>query len=261
MISPIVSITDVFFSYKGHSAIQGASMDIPQGEFVVMIGPNGGGKTTLLKLMLGMLKPDKGTIRVLGAAPAKASRHVGYVPQDGHANQDFPITVIDVVMMGALGSGKKRAGNFQKNRREALVALDQMGMADFWGKRIGEISGGQRQRALIARALVTKPELLLLDEPTASLDARGEADFFRLLKELNKEITIVVVSHDFLAISRYVKSVACVNKNLHYHHEAEITGEMMACMYPGTPEDRCPVEIVAHGLPHRVLKGHGSVLE
>ena len=121
---------------------------------------------------------------------------------------------------------------------------------------IGELSGGQRQRVFIARALVTQPQLLLLDEPTASIDTKGQAEFFQMLKDLNRDVTIMVVSHDLLVISTYVKSVACVNKRLHYHHQAEITGEMLETMYPCTVEEVCPVELVAHGLPHRVLKHH-----
>jgi zinc transport system ATP-binding protein len=121
---------------------------------------------------------------------------------------------------------------------------------------MGALSGGQRQRVFIARALATRPKLLLLDEPTASIDTKGQADFYRLLKELNEEVTVLVVSHDLLVISRYVKSVACVNKRLHYHDQAEITGDMLASMYPCSVEEVCPVELVAHGLPHRVLMAH-----
>jgi len=129
-------------------------------------------------------------------------------------------------------------------------------MAAYADSRISELSGGQRQRVLIARALADQPQLLLLDEPTANIDTKGQAEFFRLLKELNKEITILVVSHDLLVISTYVKSVACVNKCLHYHGQAEITGDMLETMYPCTDEAVCPVELIAHGLPHRVLQGH-----
>jgi zinc transport system ATP-binding protein len=130
-------------------------------------------------------------------------------------------------------------------------------MAPLAQKKIGELSGGQCQRVFIARALVTQPQLLLLDEPTASIDTKGQAEFFEMLRELNEDVTIVVVSHDLLVISTYVKSVACVNRRLHYHHHAEITGDMLETMYPCTVEEVCPVELVTHGrLPHRVLKHH-----
>jgi len=256
MEDSIVQIKDVWFAYNGKTVLEDVSLDIQQGDFIAMIGPNGGGKTTLLKLMLGLLKPDKGSIRILGGATEKASHHIGYVSQDVHINRSFPITAIDVALMGKLGPSRRWGRNSTQNRQEALDALKRMEIEAFAHSKIGELSGGQRQRLFIARALVTQPKVLLLDEPTASIDAKGQAEFYRLLKELNKDITILVVSHDLVAISTYVKSVACVNRRLHYHHQAEITGEMLEEMYPCTDEEVCPVELIAHGLPHRVLKHH-----
>ena len=256
MGNSIVEIKNIWFAYNGQTVLEDVSLDIRQGDFIAMIGPNGGGKTTLLKLMLGLLRPNKGAIRVLGDPTAKASHHIGYVSQDVHINRSFPITAIDVVLMGKLEPGKRWARSSVQDRTDALDALERMEIADCASSKIGELSGGQRQRVFIARALVTQPKVLLLDEPTASIDAKGQAEFYMLLKELNKDITILVVSHDLVAISTYVKSVACVNKRLHYHHQAEITGEMLEEMYPCTDEEVCPVELIAHGLPHRVLKHH-----
>ena len=256
MRDSIVEIKDVWFAYNGQKVLEDVSLDIRQGDFIAMIGPNGGGKTTLLKLMLGLLKPGKGSIRVLGDITEKASHHIGYVSQDVHINRSFPITSVDVVLMGKLKPNKRWDRSAAQDRREALDALERMEIEAFADSKIGELSGGQRQRVFIARALVTKPKVLLLDEPTASIDAKGQAEFYSLLKELNENIAILVVSHDLVAISTYVKSVACVNKRLHYHHHAEITGEMLEEMYPCVEEGTCPVELVAHGLPHRVLKHH-----
>ena len=256
MEDSIVEIKEVWFAYNGQTVLEDVSLNIQPGDFIAMIGPNGGGKTTLLKLMLGLLKPGKGSIRILGDSTEKASHHIGYVSQDVHINRNFPITSIDVVLMGNLKPNRRWGRSSAQDRREALDALERMEIKEFAESKIGELSGGQRQRVFIARALVTKPKVLLLDEPTASIDAKGQAEFYRLLKELNQDITILVVSHDLVAISTYVKSVACVNKRLHYHHHAEITGEMLEEMYPCTDEDVCPVELIAHGLPHRVLKHH-----
>lgn len=256
MTSLIADIEQVAFSYNNQVVLENVNLKIFEGDFVAMIGPNGGGKTTLLKLILGLLTPSKGKIHIFDRPPQKASYLIGYVPQDVHINQNFPITAMDVVMMGKLLPGKRWRRNPLKDRQEAMTALHQMEMEAYADTKIGKLSGGQRQRIFIARALVTRPRLLLLDEPTASIDTKGQTDFFRLLEALNKEMTILMVSHDLLAISRRVKSVACVNRYLHYHNHAEITGDMLEVMYPCTVEEVCPVELVAHGLPHRVLKDH-----
>jgi zinc transport system ATP-binding protein len=256
MENSIIQIKNVWFSYNAKTVLQDVSLDIQPGDFIAMIGPNGGGKTTLLKLMLGLLRPDQGSIKVLGGFPEKASHHIGYVPQDVHINRSFPIIAIDVVLMGKLRPDRRWRFSSAQDRREALDALERMEIAACANSKIDALSGGQRQRVFIARALVAQPKILLLDEPTASIDARGQAEFYRLLKALNKDITILVVSHDLVAISTHVKSVACVNKRLHYHNQAEITGEMLEEMYPCIEEEVCPVELVAHGLPHRVLKRH-----
>ncbi len=252
----IIEIKDLDFAYNGEAVLEDVNLTIRQKDFVAIIGPNGGGKTTLLKLILGLLMPAKGAVRVDGKSPQKASPCIGYVPQDVHINRSFPITAIDVVLMGKLDPKKRLSRRSAANRREAMAALERMEMAAQANRKIGMLSGGQRQRVFIARALLSQPKLLILDEPTASIDTKGQADFFRLLKELNQDITVIVVSHDLLVISRYVKSVACVNKKLHFHGQAEITGEMLETMYSCTVEEVCPVELVAHGLPHRVLADH-----
>jgi len=256
MQAPLVTLENVSFTYNGEPVIQDVFLDISRGDFIAMIGPNGGGKTTLLKLILGLLKPDRGTIRVMDRPALTAAPSIGYVPQNVHINSGFPINALDVVLMGKLDPRKRWRRYSAADRREAREALKRLDMGNFASTKISELSGGQRQRVFIARALVTQPELLLLDEPTASIDTRGQAEFFKLLAEINREITILVVSHDLLVVSRYVKSVACVNKRLHYHDQAEITGEMLETMYSCTVEEVCPVELVAHGLPHRVLHEH-----
>ncbi|HHP7235468.1 MAG TPA: metal ABC transporter ATP-binding protein [Desulfobacterales bacterium] len=252
----IIEIKDLDFAYNGETVLKDVNLTVRQKDFVAVIGPNGGGKTTLLKLVLGLLTPVKGTVRVDGKSPQEASSCIGYVPQDVHTNRSFPITAIDVVLMGKLDPKQRLSRRSAANRRDALAALERMEMETRADKKIGMLSGGQRQRVFIARALVTQPKLLLLDEPTASIDTKGQADFYRLLRELNQDITVLVVSHDLLVVSRYVKSVACVNQKLHYHDQAEITGDMLETMYPCTVEEVCPVELVAHGLPHRVLSDH-----
>ena len=256
MPDQIIEIQNLNFSYNNQFALRDVNLSVNHGDFVAMIGPNGGGKTTLLKLMLGLLKADSGEMRIFNRPPQDVSHRIGYVPQDVHINQDFPISALDVVLMGTLRPGKGWSRHSHQDRRAALNALEQVEMKKFRDHRIGELSGGQKQRVFVARALVTDPDLLFLDEPTASIDTRGQNEFYRLLKELNESITIIVVSHDLMVISGYVKSVICVNQRVHYHGHAELTGEMIEMMYECTADETCPIELIAHGLPHRVLHQH-----
>ena len=256
MSAPIIEIQDLNFSYNSQSVLKDVKLIVNPGDFIAMIGPNGGGKTTLLKLMLGLLNDDSGNIRIFGKRPKEVSHRIGYVPQDVHINKNFPISASDVVLMGKLKPGQGWSRHSQQDRLAALQALEQVEMEKLRDQRVGELSGGQKQRVFVARALVTEPELLFLDEPTASIDTKGQNEFYSLLKELNKKITIIVVSHDLMVISGYIKSVICVNQRLHYHGHAEVTGEMIEMMYNCTAEETCPVELIAHGLPHRVLPSH-----
>jgi len=252
MDKSVIDIKNLWFSFNGEPVLQNVNFALHHKEFLAMIGPNGGGKTTLLKLILGLLKADRGDIRILGQNPRQAARHIGYVPQDVHINKKFPISVLDVVLMGRLRSGINWSHHKRNDRICAQAALEKVEMDQFKNRHIDELSGGQRQRVFIARALVTDPEILILDEPTASIDAKGQAQIYTILKALNEKVTILVVSHDLLALSSYIKSVACVNRRVHFHGAAEVTGEMLEMAY------QCPVELIAHGLPHRVLHSHNG---
>lgn len=247
--APIIQVRDVTFAFNHRPVLERVSLEVCAGDFLAVIGPNGGGKTTLLKLMLGLLKPQRGTIRVLGSPPGAASDRIGYVPQNIHVNRAFPVSALDVVLMGK----KRRPGQWSRHtaaeRTFARDILERLEMGACQDCRVGELSGGQMQRVLIARALAGEPELLFLDEPTANIDSRGQNEFYALLKDLNRTLTIVMVSHDLMMLSSHVTSVACVNQSVHHHNEAEIT-DAMVDMYS------CPVELLAHGQPHRVLKPH-----
>jgi zinc transport system ATP-binding protein len=256
MKDAIIDIRDVCFAFNGQPVLTDINLQVKKGAFLAMIGPNGGGKTTLLRLMLGLLSPHKGSVRVFGKPPREVSHRIGYVPQDVHINQRFPISALDVVLMGKLKPGRGWTKHSRKDRIAAQDALERMEVGDYSHRRIGELSGGQLQRVFVARALITESELLFLDEPTASIDTKGQREFYQLLKRLNESITIIIVSHDLMVLSGYVKSVACVNQHLHYHDQAEVTGEMLETMYNCSVEEVCQVELIAHGLPHRVLRAH-----
>ena len=245
-----IELEDVWFSYERTTILQNVSLALEQGEFLGIIGPNGGGKTTLLKLMLGILKPNKGRIRILGQAPHDASHRVGYVPQSTDFNRSFPISVLDVALMGRLTTSRMGRRYSRKDREKVSDILGKVGMWDHRYRPIGKLSGGQRQRVFIARALATDPEILFLDEPTTSVDPEFETDLYDFLKELNKEVTIVVITHDIGIVSSHMKSIACVNKHFIFHPDGHISQDMLDMAY------QCPVDLIAHGLPHRVLPTH-----
>jgi zinc transport system ATP-binding protein len=250
MDTPIIEVRDLWFSFNGQPVLKEVNLTINPGCFLAVIGPNGGGKTTLLKLMLGLLEPDRGSVRVLGNTPKEAAPRIGYVPQDILVNSTFPISVFNVALMGRMRGGGGWWRFSKEDRMATKKALERMEMWKYSTRRMEELSGGQRQRVFMARALVAEPEILLLDEPTASVDTKGQSDLYEFLKKLNENVTIIVVSHDLSVVSSYVKSVACVNQQLIFHDAAEITGEMLEMAY------HCPVELIAHGVPHRVLREH-----
>jgi zinc transport system ATP-binding protein len=251
----LIEMKDVSFAYHQRTVLQHVNLLVRQKDYIAIIGPNGGGKTTLLKLILGLLKPNSGSIVVKGQTPQKASQIIGYVPQDIYNNRHFPISVLDIVLMGAL-SPKKFFRQRKKNRQKALEILDRLDMSQYEKASMRSLSGGQRQRVYIARALMADSEILLLDEPTSGIDSRGQIEFYHLLEGLNKTLTIVMVSHDMIAISRHVKSVACVNRSVYYHEQSEISETTIQSMYPDEIRNECPIELIAHGMPHRVLQHH-----
>lgn len=248
----IVEVENLNFSYGNVHVLTDVTMSVNRGEFLAVIGPNGGGKSTLVKILLGILKPDSGKVRMFGKKPGSV-RCIGYVPQDVSAGRGFPVTVREVAMMGRFLSGKKTS---KKEDRETVDRiLHDLTLFNVADKRMDDLSGGQRQRALMARALAVEPQILFLDEPASNVDMMGQTKIFDLLAELNKEMTVVVISHDLTIIPKYATSVACVSGSVHKHDEAEVTEEMIHQSYGGV--EGCPVELVAHGHPHRVLKEHG----
>ena len=211
-------------------ALESVNLSIEKRDLILIVGPNGGGKTTFLKLMLGLLHPDNGEIRIFGKSPESMRNRIGYMPQYTHFDPHFPVTVTDIVLMGRLE--RRRCGPYSGfDKDKALRALNTVGLADVSKKLFSELSGGQRQRVLIARAIVSEPDLLLLDEPTANVDALTEAKLFDLLQELNKEMTILMVSHDFGFVSSIVKHVICVNRKVQLHPTSEITNEIVRQLY------------------------------
>ena len=251
MSAPAVELRDVWYAFDGVPALEAVDLRVEVGDYLAILGPNGGGKTTLLRVILGLIAPQRGSVRVLGGSPREARGRVGYVPQHARFDPDFPIQVRDVVRMGRLRRDRmmrRFSGADQRAVDAALATLEIEPLAD---RAVGALSGGQLQRVLIARAIAVEPELLLLDEPTASLDERGGSDFWSLLRRLSQTMTVMMISHDIGAISRHVRSVACLNVRLHGHPSPELRPEVLEATYG------CPVDLIAHGHPHRVLGEHG----
>jgi zinc transport system ATP-binding protein len=248
MNAPVVlEVKNLHFTFNGkHPILSDVNLPVYQNDYLIMMGPNGGGKTTLLKCMLGILKPDSGSIRYHGVS----SKDFGYVPQFTTFDRHMPIRVCDFVETGLIGSYHPF-----KNRRDAdrhLIErqLKRLSLNHIAQATISEISGGELQRALLARALVRDPKILFLDEPTTFIDSESRGNLSLLLKELNKETTIIMITHDTSAVDDHVKNIACVNRRLFYHGRDEHIQDSLEKVYG------CPIELIGHGLPHRVLKAH-----
>ncbi len=213
----IIEITNINFSYKKDKILDNINLKVQEGDFLAIIGPNGGGKSTLLKLILGLEKYKVGNIKIFDENISKNISKIGYVPQNTNINTNFPIKVLDVVMMGHIHEKKTFWGHKQSEKLCAKGALQKVGMEDFANTKIGSLSGGQRQRVMIARALCANPKILILDEPTASIDVEGQKQIYELLQVLNKSISVIVVSHDISVILSYASKVAHINKKLVFH--------------------------------------------
>lgn len=225
----VLELNDVTFAYnQQYPVLRDVNFHVHAGEFQAVVGPNGGGKTTLLKLIMGLLSPQRGTVQVLGTSPARARSQIGYMPQQPRLDPDFPALVSDLVKMGCLGT--RRRGIQRDNAVQQV--LEWVGLSGMETKKVSMLSGGQLKRALIARALVAEPRMLILDEPTANLDPKVEQEFFDLLSQLNqKGITILVVSHDLSFVSPYVRRVVCVNQHVVVHPVGEMAPEVISHLY------------------------------
>ncbi len=239
-MAAIINIENVSFSYNRIPVVSDINLAVSEGEFLGVIGPNAGGKSTLLKLILGLLQPDAGKITVFGKRPEKGRSRIGYVPQHPAFSRDFPINVRDAVLLGRLGETRWYGGYTQEDKHIASIALDAVEIGNISNQTIDSLSGGQLQRVLIARALASKPDILILDEPTANIDTRAEEDIFALLKQYNDHMTIIVVSHDIGFISGYVDRVACLNQTMFCHTTSEINGKTIEELYGA------PVKMIQH---------------
>lgn len=227
---PVVCLKDVSFAYDGPYVLQAINLDIHEREFNAVVGPNGGGKTTLLRLMMGMLRPTLGSVHVFGEAPDAVRARIGYTPQHARFDPLFPVSVLDVVLMGRIE--RRFGGRYSREDREAARrALADVSLESEAQRPFAALSGGQRQRALIARALACEPELLLLDEPTSNVDAAVGAKLLELLQRLNERITIVMVSHNLGFVSSVVGSVICVNRTASLHPTDEVTEEAIRKLF------------------------------
>lgn len=244
---PLVSISDTSIYYGTNKILENINLTIFSDDFIGIIGPNGGGKTTLLKLILGILKPNSGTIQYHNNF---STSQIGYLPQRNDSDTQFPITVQDTILSGLM-SQKKLVGWFnQKEKKEAQKLMEMMRIKQLKNKRISELSGGEYQKMMLCRAIISKPKLLILDEPNTYTDHNFETDICKILPELNKDLAIIMVSHDLGIISGVVKTIACVNKSLDYHEDNIISPDMMKIY-------GCPIDLITHGdVPHRVLGKH-----
>jgi len=235
-------------SYGGGLVLDNVNFYVQENDFIGVIGPNGGGKTTLLKIILGLLKPVGGTLTF--NSDLLNSNSIGYLPQISTGDLNYPVTVMDIVLSGLMIRKKVISRMTSDDKRKASEVIEELGIKDLAHSPLSELSGGQLQRVFLGRALIGNPRLLLLDEPGNFVDSTFENDFYEKLKELNSRMAILMVSHDVGTISQHIKSFACVNRNLHYHPSHEITNDDLLAY-------GCPIQLITHGeVPHTVLKLH-----
>ena len=248
MTEKAVELTGVSFTYQQQSVLEDINFSMDEKDFVAIIGPNGGGKSTMLKLILGIIKPDKGTVKVFGREPRKARDLMGYLPQHSHFDLDFPINVFGAVLMARYRGLLK---NYTKKDEEiVLQALRDVEMEEYRDRQISRLSGGQMQRVLIARALAREPKILLMDEPMASIDPEMQNNFYQLISRLKDKMALILVSHDVGTVSMHVDKIACLNRKLYFHGPAEEAAPGLEEIY------HCSIELISHGIPHRMLKKH-----
>ena len=246
----LVEIRNLSAGYGQNIVLREVNLSIHPSDFVGIIGPNGGGKTTLLKALLGLITPFSGEIVFADSMTEGNSHRIGYLPQINHIDRKFPISVFDVVRSGLMSRSRLTGRYSHEENERASLLMAEMGISALSDKAIGELSGGQIQRALLCRALVNNPKLLILDEPNTYVDNRFERELYEKLKILNEKLAILLVSHDLGTISTYVKSYACVNNSLHYHSGNKVTPELLKSY-------ECPIQIISHGeIPHTVLYNH-----
>ena len=244
----IIQLTDVSAGYDDMIVLRDVNLEVNDGDFIGVIGPNGGGKTTLIKVMLGLIKPLKGTVSRFDEEAGGG--FIGYLPQVSQVDKKFPITVLDIVLSGLMSKRGRFYRYSYEDNDTAHRLLAQMGIGGLAHRTSRELSGGQLQRVFICRALISNPRLLILDEPNTFVDNRFESDLYDRLLELNRKMAIMIVSHDVGTISYYVKTIACVNEYLHYHRSNIITEQQLA-------DYNCPLQIITHGdVPHTVLQKH-----
>ncbi len=251
MAKEVVRLDDVWVHYDSIPVLEGINLSVEPNNFLGIIGPNGGGKTTLLKVILGLIKPARGKVSVIGQSPERGRKFIGYISQYNLFDHDFPISVLDVVLMGRYSKTGLVRRYSEEDKKIASEALQTVNMLDCKDRQVGKLSSGEQQRIFIARALVTDPKLLLLDEPTASIDPNMQAEFYELIDSLKQRMAIIMVSHDISAVSIYVDQIACLNRQLFYHGSKEVSAEALEKTY------QCPIQLIAHGVvPHRVLREH-----
>ncbi len=251
MMQPIIQLTNISAAYGNKTVLHNVDLVVCDHDFLGMIGPNGGGKTTLIQMILGLKKPSEGTIKFFRNGEPVDKITMGYLPQYNDIDKEFPISVEDVVLSG-LSSQKKLFNAFTAKQHEMVdKTLERMQLSDFHKRHIGSLSGGQLQRVLLARAIVSQPEVLVLDEPNTYIDQYFQEQVYQMLSDINHDCAIIMVSHDIGGILQNVKSIACVNKTLHYHPDTELPMEELEEQFG------CPIDLIGHGnFPHRLLKQH-----